>query len=64
MRLGQICHMDIVANGRAIWCRVIGTEKGEILDTTKSGLYRPRNKMGFGVMILSGFSRLDPPRRH
>ena len=55
VRIGDIEHVDIVAEAGSVWCGVVRAEDLDMRQTTASGIENPGNEMGFHAMMLAAF---------
>src|SRR5207302_1942019 len=49
----QVVDMDVIADTRAVGSRIVGAEYLQRWPLTQNRLQSQRNKMGFGIMILT-----------
>ena len=63
MRVGQIGHMDVVADRRAVPRRIIGAENLQRIAAAERGAHNERDQVGLGIVVFADVSRPDrrPP---
>ena len=57
MGVGQIGHMDIIADAGAVGRRIVGAEDGNVVTKAKGGLDRDLDQVGGGGGVLPGAAR-------
>src|SRR6266513_2454224 len=57
VRIGDIEHVDIVADAGSVWRGVVRAEDIDMRQTTASGIENPGNEMGFNAMMLAALPR-------
>ena len=57
MGIGDVEHMDVVADASSIRGRVVRTEDIDIRQAASSGVENPGNEMCFHAMMLPAISR-------
>ena len=56
MGIGKVRDMDVVPDGRAVRCRVVGAEDFEYSALSERGLDRQRNGVSLGVVAFANFT--------
>src|SRR6266550_954056 len=51
--IGDIKHVDVIADAGSVWCRVVRAEDVDMRQTTASGIENPGNEMSFHAMMLA-----------
>src|SRR5713101_5859300 len=55
VRIGDIEHVDVVAEAGSVRCGVVRAEDIDMGQSTASGVENPRNEMSFDAMMLAAF---------
>ena len=53
MSAGEIRHMDIVAQARAVRCRIVGSKNPDVIAQSCGRTQNERDQVGFGIVILA-----------
>src|SRR5882762_4121545 len=55
VRIGNIKHVDVIADAGSVWCSVVRAEDVDMRQSTASGIENPGNEMSFHAMMLAAF---------
>src|SRR5467141_3565888 len=53
--IGDIKHVDVIADAGSVWCRVVRAEDVDMGQSTAGGIENPGNEMSFHAMMLAAF---------
>ena len=53
MRVGQVGHVDVVADRRAVPRRIIGAEHSQRIAAAERGPQNERDQVGLGIVIFA-----------